>query len=250
MLIFIDETWQQVGGRDVGALGAVALAEKRYNAFCRDVYKIKTNVLGATEFTDSELKGQRCFTKAAFKRQALHGDSYWLKAADELFRALARHKASAFVIWTKNPTLLTLRNPSSTALSKPYRQLLFDLRAFMRNDASGNGALASLNLDERAHREDEATARAISNFLIRTSGPSWNRWDRHFLTIPSFTASAISPGLQAADVITYLGAHKSDPSARPELEPYFARLLDIRYEYDRPQRNRPPRRVRCVREIV
>lgn len=248
MLIFVDETWQEVGGHEVGALGAVAIPQKRYNRFCRDVYKIKLNVLGASEFTDSEIKGQRCFTKAAFKRQALHGDSYWLKAADELFAALRRHKASVFVVWTKNPTLLTLRNPSSTALGKPYKQLLFDLRAYMRLEA--NGLLASINFDERAHREDEATARAVSNFLVRTSGPSWNRWDRHFLTIPSFTASAISPGLQAADVITYLGAHKSDSAARPELQPYFSRLVDLRYEYDRPQKNRRPQRVRCIREMV
>src|SRR5947208_2784365 len=74
-------------------------------------------------------------TKAAFKRQAIHGDSYMLKAADELFDTLGRSGARAFVIWTKNPNLLTLRNPHSTALGKPYKQLLFDLRAFMANEA-------------------------------------------------------------------------------------------------------------------
>lgn len=248
MLIFVDETWQRVGGRDVGALGAVVIPQKRYNQFCRDVYKIKTGVLGASEFTDSEIKGQICFTKAAFKRQALHGDSYWLKTADDLFSALTRHKARVFVIWTRNAALLTLRNPSSTALSKPYKQLLFDLRAYMRIEAEGR--LATINFDERAHREDEATARAVSNFLIRTSGPSWNRWDRHFLTIPSFTASAISPGLQAADVIAYLGAHKSDSASRPELQPYLDRMVELRYEYDRTHKHSPAKRVRCIREIV
>jgi hypothetical protein len=248
MLIFVDETWQQVGSHHVGALGAVAIPLARYNRFCRDVYRIKTDVLGASEFTDSEIKGQTCFTKAAFKRQALHGDSYWLKAADEMFKALRRHHASLFVIWTKNAELLDLRNPSSRALGKPYKQLLFDLRAFMRNEADGE--LASINFDERAHREDEATARAINNFLVRTSGRSFNRWDRHFLVIPSFTASAISPGLQAADVVAFLGAHKSDPTGRPELQPYFQKAADLRYEYEREQGGgRPPKRVRCIREV-
>jgi hypothetical protein len=107
----------------------------------------------------------------------MHGDSYWLKAADELFRILKRHRARTFAIWTRNPALLDLRNPTSTALSKPYRQLLYDLRAFMQNEAPGQ--LGSLNFDERAHREDEATARAVSNFLVRTSGRRHNRWDRH-----------------------------------------------------------------------
>ncbi|MGH2949144.1 MAG: hypothetical protein ACRDPC_23305 [Solirubrobacteraceae bacterium] len=202
------------------------------------------NVLGATEFTDSEIKGQRCFTKAAFKRQALRGDSYWLEAADQLFVALRRHGAHVFVIWTNNPALLTLRNPNSTSLAKPYKQLLFDMRAFMRHEAPDR--LGSINFDERAHREDEATARAISNFLIRTGGSRANRWDRHFLTVPSFTASAISPGLQAADVVSYLGAHRSDATARPELWPYVEKLMDLRYEYRRGR----TRRVRCVRELV
>jgi hypothetical protein len=248
MLIFVDETWQEVGGQNVGALGAIAIPQKLYNDFCRDVYKIKTKVLGASEFTDSEIKGQTCFSKAAFKREALHGDSYWLEAAHQLFVALKRRKSSVFVIWTKSPTLLTLRNPNSTDLGKPYKQLLFDLRAYMRFEAAGQ--LASINFDERAHREDEATARAVSNFLIRTSGPSWNRWDRHFLTIPSFTASAISPGLQAADVVAYLGAHKIDPTARPELRPYVDAMMGLRYEYERPYKNRPAKRVRCIRELV
>lgn len=240
--LLIDETWQTVGAGQVGALGAVAIPASRYNAFCQAVFGIKATVLGATEMTDSEIKGQTCFTKAAFKRQALHGDSYWLEAADQLFDALRRHRARTFAIWTRNQALLDLRNPHSTALSKPYRQLLFDLRAYMRNEAGRR--LGTLNFDERAHREDEATARAVSNFLVRTSSNT-NRWDRHFLTIPSFTASSISPGLQAADVVSYLVAHRSDRTARPELGPYIARVVERRYEYDR-----GAKRVGCLREVV
>lgn len=112
----------------------------------------------------------------------------------------------------------------------------------MRNEAGRR--LGTLNFDERAHREDEATARAVSNFLVRTSSNT-NRWDRHFLTIPSFTASSISPGLQAADVVSYLVAHRSDRTARPELGPYIARVVERRYEYDR-----GAKRVRCLREVV
>ncbi len=67
MLFFIDETWQEVGGHKIGALGAVAIPTSRYNDYCRDVYSLKASLLGASEFTDSELKGQNCFSKAAFK---------------------------------------------------------------------------------------------------------------------------------------------------------------------------------------
>jgi len=243
MLFFVDETWQTVGTNQVGALGAVAIPTARYNAFCREVFAIKSQVLGAAELTDSEFKGQNCFSKAAFKRQVLHGDSYWLEASVQLFAALKRHKARTFAIWTRNHALLDLRNPNSTALSKPYKQLLFDLRAFMQKEAKDQ--LGTLNFDERAHREDEATARAVSNFLIRTSGGKYNRWDRHFLTIPSFTASSISPGLQAADVVSYLAAHAADKTARPELKPFVQLMIGRRYEY-----NRGKTRVRCIRQVL
>jgi hypothetical protein len=245
MLWFVDETWQNIGSHEVGALGAVAIPAASYNAFCREVYAIKARVLGAAELTDSEFKGQHVFARAAFKRQRLHGDSYWLSAGDGLFAALKKYGASCFVIWTTNPALLTLRNPHSTALGKPYKQLLFDMRAFMQREATG--LLGSISFDQRGYREDEATARAISNFLIRTSHVSkGDRWDRYFLTIPSFTASSISPGLQAADLVSYLGAHRCDSSVRPELAPYQTVLNDLRYEYFRGRRRQ---RVRCIRKV-
>lgn len=251
MLFFVDETWQRMDGIEIGALGAVAIPQANYNAFCRQVYAIKRTILGASEFTDSELKGQTCFAKSVFKRQSLHGDSYWYQAAAEVLDALAKHGASVFVIWTKNPSLLTLRNPHSTLLSKPYKQLLFDLRAYMTIEASDR--LGTINFDQREHRDDEATARAVSNFLVRTSGPRWNRWDRHFLTVPSFTASSISPGLQAADMVAYLGAHQSSATVRPELAPFANRLLALRYEYERPGRRggrETTKRVRCIRQVI
>lgn len=245
MLFFIDETWQKVAGQEIGALGAVGIPQDAYNSYCREMFAMKAKILGAKEVTDSEVKGQTCFSKAAFKRQTLHGDSYWLQAAAEVFDALDKYRARIFVVWTKNPTLLTLRNPASTALSKPYKQLFHDLRGYMRNEAMGQ--LATLNFDERGHREDEATARAVQNFLVRTRAPAQDRWDRYFLVIPSFTASTIGPGLQAADVISYLGAHRSDSTARPELEPFVKRMLSLRYEF---RVGRKQRLVRCVRQVM
>lgn len=245
MLFFVDETWQKVGDHQVGALGCVGIRAANYNAFCRHMHSIKVAHLGATELTDSELKGQSMFSRAAFKRQDLHGDSHWLAVADEALAALKKYDARVFAVWTKNPELLTLRNPKSTELSKPYRQLLFDLWAYMRSESAVEGHLASIHFDERAHREDEATARAVSNYLIRSRGPHQKSWGRHFLTIPSFTASSISPGLQLADTVAYLAAQTADSNSRPELHPYVERIKELRYEY-----RRGSKKVRCLRQIV
>jgi len=227
VLFFVDETWQTIAGRPVGALGAVALPQDQYNGFCASVYAMKKKVLGASELAHSEIKGQNCFTKSAFKRQALFGDSHWIKTADRMLNILAVNQARVFVIWTTNPDLLTLRQPHSTQLSEPYKQLLFDCRALMERDAPGK--LGSLNFDLRGTREDEATACTIQNYLVRTRGG----WNQHFICVPNFTISAVSPGLQAADMIAYLGARLSARTERPELQPFVGRMLGLTYQFTR-----------------
>lgn len=242
MLFFVDETWQTLGrGEKVGALGAVALPQGSYNDFCSAVFRIKREALGADELWDSEIKGTRCFARAVFKRQALHGDSHWLEVADRLFEKLAAFRARVFIIWTTHPDLLDLRNPHSTSLSEPYKQLLFDMRGLMQHKAPSK--LGSLNFDLRGTREDERTAAALQNYLVRTRGD----WRRHFVQVPNFTVSSVSPGLQAADMITFLGPHLSPASDRPELREYIGRMIGLRYEFPRSPSGRLVRTIRRVR---
>ena len=241
MLFFIDETWQTIAGRRVGALGAVAIPQDQYNGFCASMYAIKKKELGASELMHAEIKGQSCFAKSAFKRQALHGDSALLKAADRLLGALTSHQARVFVIWTTHPDLLTLRHAGTTKVAKPYKELLFDFRALMENEAPGR--LGSLNFDLRGTRADETTAAAIQNYMVRTRGG----WEQHFLCVPNFTVSSVSPGLQAADVIAYLGARLAPGQDRPELQPYIERMRGLTYEFTRPGRS--ARRIRTARRV-
>jgi hypothetical protein len=232
MLFFIDETWQELAGHQIAALGCVAIRQKSYNPFCREVFAIKKNVLGATELRDAELKGKKCFAKRTFRTREGSQRSKLLDAAAEVFDTLEKYGARTFVIWTSAPTLVSLRSMQSDELSKAYKALLYDLRAFMRGVATNR--LGSLNFDQRDLGSDEAAACALQNFLVRTRGD----WDKHFLTVPSFTVSAVSPGLQAADLVAYLGAHFAHPSERPELQPYMARVEDLRYEWPYGKRTR------------
>ncbi len=240
MLFFVDESWQTIAGREIGALGGVAIPERRYNAFCREVFACKRDVLGAQELSDSELRGNSCFAKSAFRRRDAKGRSRLLDAAERTFRAIERHRGRTFLIWTSDPTLLLLRNPDTNDLSKPYKELLRDMRALMRNEApSRRGALT---FDQRQHRDDVAAACAISNFLFRARGD----WAQRFTQIPNFTASSISPGLQAADLVVYLGPHLADPSERPELTPYLARVQSLCYEFRRGEQQRLRKTIRRV----
>ena len=227
MLFFVDESWQTIGNNNVGALGAIGIPASNYNAFARAFYRLKREVLGANELSESEIKGQTAFTKAAFKRQELHGDSYWLEAIDRLFRLLTGHGARTFGVWTVNTDYVSLRGGVHVAaLSEPYKQLLFDFRAFMSREAPDR--LGSINFDQRAVKEDEFTACALQNYLVRTGGG----WGAHFLQIPNFTVSSVSPGLQSADVVAHLVAHSVDPRVRPELTPFLEQVRALRYGWE------------------
>jgi uncharacterized protein DUF3800 len=242
MLFFIDESWQTVGGREIGALGGVGIPEPRYNHFCREVYAFKKDVLGARELIDCELKGNSAFAKSAFRKQAATGHSRLLEAAGRMLTAIERHRGKVFLIWTSDPALSLLNNPNPEALSKPYKQLLFDMRALMRNEIPD--VRGALTFDQRHHREDEAAACAISNYLFRARGD----WPRRFTQIPNFTSSAISPGLQAADLVVYLGPHLAEPTERPELAPYIDRTKSLRYEFRR-GKGRNKRTVKTIRRV-
>jgi Protein of unknown function (DUF3800) len=240
LLFFVDESWQTIGNREIGALGGVSIPEPRYNAFCREVFSIKRDVLGAAELNDCELKGNSCFAKSAFRKREASGYSSLLDATERTFRAIERHQGRVFIIWTSDPALSLLRNPHPIALSKPYKQLLFDMRALMRKEARGRRG--ALTFDQRHHREDEAAACAISNYLFRARGD----WARRFTQVPNFTASSISPGLQAADLVVYLGPHLADRNLRPELAPYIERIEGLRYEF---RQGRQKRLVKTIRRV-
>jgi hypothetical protein len=240
MLFFIDESWQTIGSREIGALGGVMIPEPRYNDFCREVFALKRDVLGAEELIDCELKGNSCFARSAFRKLETTGHSRLLEGADRMLGAIERHKGKVFIIWTSDPTLSLLNNPNSKELSKPYKQLLFDMRALMRNEA--RKSRGALTFDQRHHRADEAAACAISNYLFRARGD----WAKRFTQIPNFTSSAISPGLQAADLAVYLGPHLADPTQRPELAPYIARIQSLRYEFRSGRQQRLAKSIRRV----
>ena len=240
MLFFIDETWQEIGGQQVAALGAVAIPQTAYNRFCREVFAIKQRILGAEELSDAELKGAKCFANRAFRAREGETGSKLLIAADAMFDALAKHRARTFVIWTAHADLVALRSTKTTELSPPYKQLLHDFRALMEQESPKR--LGSLNFDQRDLGSDEVAACALQNYLVRTRGPVW---EKHFLVVPNFTVSAVSPGLQAADLVAYLGAHNAPNSERPELQPYMARVADLQLSW-RDKNNRPHRTIRGV----
>lgn len=225
MLFFVDETWQEVGGQDVGALGAIAIPRARYNGFCRELWNIKHNVLGALELDDAEIKGNQNFAKSAFTKRKRAGHSNLLQAAEETFAAVKKYEGRAFAVWTVHEEWLLLRNPERDKLSQPYVELMHDFRRRMRG-AKGTGRQGLLFFDNRGYKEDLRAAAAIQNFIVRIG----KEWPKLFMAVPHFTPSAVSPGIQAADLVAYLAAHQNDPEARTELQGYWKLVEGIAFD--------------------
>ncbi len=225
MLYFVDETWQEVNGKAVGALAAVAIPRARYNAFCREVWQIKHNVLGADELSDCEIKGTNCFARSAFRRREKQGHSTLLQAAEETFAAVGKYRGATFAVWTTHEEWMLLRNEQSTALSPIYRALLREFMRHKQAHAKGSGRQGLLFFDNRGFKEDLSAACAVQNFISRVG----MEWRGHFMQVPHFTPSAVSPGIQAADLVAYLAAHRRDPDFRPDLKPYWEAVEDLAF---------------------
>jgi hypothetical protein len=238
LLFFIDETWQKVGDQQVGALAAVGIPRRSYNAFCREIWNIK-QTLGANELDECEIKGSTFFAKSAFhKREGRDGYSKLLTAAEETFAAILKYGGKVFAVWTTNEQWLLLRNPNPASLSPPYVELLRDFRRCMRR-CEGSGRQGLLFFDNRGRSEDVSAACAIQNFIVRVED---GRWARYFMQTPHFTVSSVSPGLQTADLVAYLAAQQHDPTVRPELAPFWATVEGIAFKGSRSA-------LRCFNEI-
>jgi hypothetical protein len=172
------------------------------------------------------LREAYCFARRTFRARGADTGSKLLLAADAMFDALRKHRAHTFVIWTAHADLVGLRSTKTTELSRPYKQLLHDFRVLMQRKAPRR--LGSLNFDQRDLGSDEVAACALQNYLVRTRGLYW---EEYFLTVPNFTVSAVSPGLQAADLVAYLGAHNAPSSGRPELRPYMDRVAGLQLSW-------------------
>lgn len=225
MLFFVDESWQEIGGVRVGSLGCLAIPAAEYNRFCRVVYKIKHDELGARQLQEKELKGNTNFCKAAFKAEEVLGQSPSLIAVERVLDALHECDASIIALTTIAPVKLSIRDGESMLLTEPYVDLVLRMYALMK---SHRGQRGMLFFDQLGHREDQRAACAVQNFFVRTT--LRYSLSKLFIQVPHFTHSSVSPGLQVADLVAYLCAHTVDDFAvRPELRPWWEAFADMSF---------------------
>jgi hypothetical protein len=214
---FVDESFQQVAGRRVGALGCMAIPTGNYNRFCGAVFSIKREILGVENLSERELKGSNCFSRSLFRLRNSGTEPDYFKVMDQILTALARNGAIVFARWTDQPELLSLRNTRQDELTIPYQQLIRDFAYAQR--IHGGGPRGAINLDQLGFKEDLHAACTIQNYIARSDTHSYLQ--SKLLQIPNYTHSAVSPGLQMADLIAFLAAQQTAPEERPELAEWW-----------------------------
>jgi hypothetical protein len=91
----------------------------------------------------------------------------------------------------------------------------------------------SIFLDQLGHREDKHAACVLQNYIARSDQRIFLQ--RNLIQVPHYTHSAVSPGLQVADLVAYLAAQQAAPQHRPELGVWWAKFAALgRYEHGAP----------------
>lgn len=224
LLVFVDESFQTIAGKKVGALGAVAIPTEHYNRFCAYVFKAKRERLGATELLEAELKATDFFSKSVFRDRDRGGRAgQRLVTIDDALRVLGELGGVTFAVWTDKPEVLSLRASDMHKLTEPYIALLTRVMGYVESRQGDGRAL--LFFDQLGHQQDRRAACSIQNYLVRTDGR--NRLRKSFIQIPHFTHSVVSPGLQMADLMAYLAARQAHPVERPELGEYWTKFAAL-----------------------
>ena len=182
-----------------------------------------TTSWGPKSLTSANSRALAALRSPPFRARDLGGHSTLLQAAEESFAAVKKYQGNTFAIWTTHEDWLLLRNPQTTELTPVYRALLRDFKRHKEATARGRARQGFLFFDHRGRTEDMGTGCAVQNFVVRVG----LEWREHFIQTPHFTPSAISPGLQAADLVAYLAAHQHDPAFRSELVPYWGLVRDL-----------------------
>lgn len=200
MLVFLDESFRphRKTGVRFGVLAGIAIPEDRFHVIQRDIYNVRTPYHGKVLGPEDEIKGKELLGTATFKVLERKGYSYQWNLADEPLQYASRQGLKVFGVVCFRPTLHSFVCGDERRLDATFRDLFERIDLYMKRTFPGK--FAKLVFDNRDNRTNEANARAITNFFVRSSiGLGYDS----ILRVPLFAASqGHNYGLQLADLIT------------------------------------------------
>jgi len=209
MLVFIDESGElhPNGSQPRASLCAVCIPERVSRDFNQSLYDIvKTSYPGRSPF-EMEIKAERYLARRPYEYSAERRQT-----VREITELVSATPLGVYAIQMRRPTAIP--NWPSTALTPHYRLLVERIELHMREEEPDG--FAKVLFDERDPGADAAVSRSFRTFLSTTAeGRSWT----HVIDTPFFVSSAITPGIQVADLLA--GAIR-----------HYVQLRDLRSRFD------------------
>lgn len=187
MLAFIDESGYPLPTDqcEKSCLAAVCFSEKISRNLTRQLYALKKDLLGAP---DVELKGRDFITRHVFDKRPNKKE-----LLEQVLTLVQNMDIGVFSIIMDRPDFLPKKTPGR--LENQYRFLLERINAYAQEKYADE--MAIVVLDSQDPEKDRERAKAYNGFLYgHPLGQSMNR----VLETPLFVDSAITPGLQLADL--------------------------------------------------
>lgn len=191
MLVYIDESGypQPQDGNVWSTLTAICTPEKSSRELSRRLHAKVREVYPKVQADGYELKASVVLNRRQYEHMA---DKRKLVA--EVTELLDTLPATVFSIMVRRPTHVP--NWPKTQLDPRHRLLIERVELHMRKHYPDE--LAMLVFDETAASSDAARSRAIRKFMHQTKEGACLR---HVVDVPFFVSSAITPGIQLADLL-------------------------------------------------
>lgn len=201
MLVFLDESFSKHKQSDTqfGVLGGIAIPEDVFAEFQKGIYGVRVPYHGLFLREDHEIHGASLLGKATLKNRDKGRPSYQWNLAEELIQYTARSRFNihTFAVVCFRDDLLSFSCGDELKLAVTYRNLFERIDLMMKQKFPGR--TAKLIFDDRGHQHNMASARAITNYFIRS--PVGLGYDS-ILKVPFFAVSqGHNYGLQIADLV-------------------------------------------------
>lgn len=206
MLIFLDETFRtrtDKNGNEIpfGALCGVGIPIDSYSRIANAIFKLKLETMGKEYAESKEMKGKKLLKTRTFRLMEANPDTPQknIQFVTDIIGVLHRNKLPVFgcVCYDQQHRDFTCENDA--LLDITFKSLCERINMYMKREHKEKKAI--IVFDNRDIGTDERNARAVTNFLVRSS--SGRAMRSSILEIPMFAISqANNVGLQLADLIT------------------------------------------------
>ena len=206
MLIFLDETFRtrlDKNGNEIpfGALCGVGIPIETYSKIANAVFCLKLDTMGKEYAESKEMKGKKLLNNRIFRLMEANPDTPQknIRFVKDIIEILHRNKLPIFGCVCYDQQFRDFSCENDSLLDITFKSLCERINMYMKREHKDRKAI--IVFDNRDVGTDERNARAVTNFLVRSSRGRAMR--SSILEIPMFAISqANNVGLQLADLVT------------------------------------------------